>query len=103
MKKFSLSLILASLVSFTASATVTELYQVTQLESGSIISKQVRPMIKVAKKSGLSKMSCVFKDSKGKRVAAQNVTVFEEYDLFVLVEANLYNDQHLKVSEVVCK
>ena len=91
------------LTSFTASATITEVYQVVSLENGSLISQDVRPTIKIAPKSGLPKMLCKFFNDKGERVAYQNVTVFEEYDRFVLVEANLYHEQHSVINKVVCK
>ncbi|AUR92223.1 hypothetical protein NVP1170O_110 [Vibrio phage 1.170.O._10N.261.52.C3] len=101
MKNFTLTALL--LASFTASATTTELYQINTLESGSSISQDTRPTIRIAPSSGLPKMHCTFYNSKEEKIAVQNVTVFEEYDLFVLVEANFYHDQHVAIDYVVCR
>lgn len=101
MKKL-LTLSALLMASFTAQSAMVELYQVDQLLSGSSISQDVRPTIKIAPSSGLPKMHCKILDRNGDQITSQNVTVFEEYDLFVLVEVNLYNDQHLQVDQVVC-
>ncbi|AUR84781.1 hypothetical protein NVP1063O_114 [Vibrio phage 1.063.O._10N.261.45.C7] len=102
MKKL-LTLTSLLITSFTAQATITEVYQVDTLEGGYSISQDVRPTVKIAPKSGLPKMLCKFYNVDGERVAYQNVTVFEEYDQFVLVEANLYHEQHNSIHKVVCK
>ena len=78
--------------SFTADATETHTYKVEQ-DSIKIVT---------APKSGLPKASCVFFDEEGNKVAGQNVTVVMTYDNTAIIEANLYYEQHLSVTKVVC-
>ena len=87
-------LILLSLssISFNAEATETHTYKVEQDSIKTII----------AKNSGLTKASCVFLNGEGEKVAGQNVTVTARYDDITLVEANLYYEQHVAVTRVVC-
>lgn len=95
MFKYILAATLLSLspFSFEASATVTDLYSVVQDNI----------TVKVAPKSGLPKASCKFYDKHGDRVAAQNVTVYEQFDNVTVIEANLYFEQHIKVNSIKCK
>ncbi len=78
--------------SFTADATETHTYKV---EQGSI--KTV-----IAPISGLPKASCIFLDEEGNKIAGQNVTIVMTYDNTAIIEADLYYEQHLSVTKVVC-
>ncbi len=78
--------------SFTADATETHTYKVEQDSIKTVI----------APTSGLEKASCVFFDEEGNKVAGQNVTVTARYDDITILEANLYHDQHLSVTRIVC-
>ena len=91
-KLAALILLSISSFSFNAEATETHTYKVEQDSIKTV----------VAKNSGLTKASCVFFDSEGEKVAGQNVTVTARYDDITLVEANLYYEQHLVVTRVVC-
>ncbi|CAH9013884.1 conserved hypothetical protein [Vibrio phage 424E50-1] len=94
MKSLIAATLLLSLASFsfTADATETHTYKVEQDSIKTVI----------APASGLEKASCVFLDEEGDKVAGQNVTVTENYGDFVLVEANLYYEQHLSVTKIIC-
>ena len=91
-KLAALILLSISSFSFNAEATETHTYKVEQDSIKTV----------VAKNSGLTKASCVFFNAEGGKVAGQNVTVTARYDDITLVEANLYYDQHLSVTRVVC-
>ena len=91
-KLAALILLSISSFSFNAEATETHTYKVEQDSIKTV----------VAPKSGLTKASCVFLNAEGEKVAGQNVTVTARYDDITLVEANLYYDQHLSVTRVVC-
>ena len=73
--------------------TITEQYTV----------KQEKVMIVIAPKSGLPKASCKFFNTKGERVAAQNVTVVGSFDDITIVEGNFYYEQHNVITSVKCK
>lgn len=88
------ALILLSISSFSFNAEATEAHTY-KVEQDSI-------RIVTAPKSGLPKASCVFYNNKGKKVLGQNVTVVATYDDITLVEANLYYEQHIAVTRVVC-
>ncbi|CAH9013895.1 conserved hypothetical protein [Vibrio phage 249E41-1] len=93
MKTFAALLLLSlSSFSFTVDATETHTYKVEQDSIKTVI----------APTNGLEKASCKFFDGEGNKVVGQNVTVTENYGDFVIVEANLYYEQHLKVTKVIC-
>lgn len=93
-KQISLTAVLGGFL-YSASAqagTIAEHYSVTQDHI----------TVKVSAKSGLPKASCKFLDKEGNRVAGQNVTVVEQFDNTTIIEANLYFEQHSKVSTIKC-
>ncbi len=78
--------------SFTADATETHTYKVEQDSIKTVI----------APTSGLPKASCEFFDEEGNKIAGQNVTIVMTYDNTSIIEADLYYEQHLSVTRIVC-
>ena len=91
-KLAALFLLSLSSFSFNAEATETHTYKVEQDSIKTVVTKN----------SGLTKASCVFLNAEGARVAGQNVTVIMQLDNEVWIDANLYYEQHVAVTRVVC-
>lgn len=97
MKQRLTAIILLSISSFSFDVNATEpmQYKVNQDHVATVTAPQ----------SGLLKANCKAFDKDGKTIAGQLVTVDQEFlaQGLYIVEFNLYNDQHNKVTSVKCK